>query len=302
MEKNLKYYLDLPYTRELIPEPEGGWFVRIKELPGCMSQGDTPEEAMEMISDAMEGWLEVALEHGQNIPEPRVDDDYSGKFVVRVPKSLHRKLVSRSESEETSLNQWIVYALSEALGNPRSQALQMKHDDTSANSENFEWPGFSDAILKILQDVGYEIEAGQLDERRFSGWLEYNLADIFQLIKSGENRQALSCIKPLQEILANHNDRSPFIRLLTDLFKVQSYLITKLEDYKYKILLGEERTEKIRMLISDGIPATSSSVDISDMHDFEKTKAFESTYKIREETEILYKPETNKLFDRYKNG
>jgi antitoxin HicB len=71
MEKNVEYYLGLSYTRELIPEPEGGWFVRIKELPGCMSQGDTPDEAMEMIEDAMRGWLEVQLRSGAAIPEPR---------------------------------------------------------------------------------------------------------------------------------------------------------------------------------------------------------------------------------------
>ncbi len=68
MEKNLEYYMGLPYTRELIPEPEGGWFIRVKELPGCMSQGDTVEEAIEMISDAMEAWLSSELRAGAKIP------------------------------------------------------------------------------------------------------------------------------------------------------------------------------------------------------------------------------------------
>ncbi len=116
MEKTLEYYLGLAYTRELIPEPEGGWFVRIKELPGCMSQGETPEEAMIMIDDAMAGWVESALEHGAPVPEPRGDEDYSGKFVVRVPKSLHRKIADAAEMDGVSLNQWIVAALAEALG------------------------------------------------------------------------------------------------------------------------------------------------------------------------------------------
>ena len=53
MEKNLEYYLGLPYTRELIPEASGIWFVQIKELPNCMSQGSTPEEALKNIDDAM---------------------------------------------------------------------------------------------------------------------------------------------------------------------------------------------------------------------------------------------------------
>ena len=68
MEKTLEYYMALPYTIELTSDPEGGWFAAIKELPGCMSQGDTPEEALEMIRDAQAGWLSVALEDGPPFP------------------------------------------------------------------------------------------------------------------------------------------------------------------------------------------------------------------------------------------
>lgn len=116
MDKTLDYYLALPYTIELVPDPEGGWFVAVRELPGCMSQGDTKEEALEMIQDAMEGWLEVALEDGIPIPEPRSLDKYSGKFVVRVPRSLHHDLVQRAEEEGTSLNQYINVLLAYAIG------------------------------------------------------------------------------------------------------------------------------------------------------------------------------------------
>ena len=63
--KSVEYYLGLPYTIELVREPEGGLFVSVRELPGCMSQGDTPDEALEMIRDAMRAWIEVALEDGE---------------------------------------------------------------------------------------------------------------------------------------------------------------------------------------------------------------------------------------------
>jgi antitoxin HicB len=116
MTKDLAYYLALPYTIELASDPDGGWFVAVKELPGCMSQGDTEEEALEMIKEAMEGWIEVALEDGMKIPEPRNLDDYSGKFVVRVPRSLHRELVKRAEEEGASLNQYINVLLAHAVG------------------------------------------------------------------------------------------------------------------------------------------------------------------------------------------
>jgi len=116
MDKTVEYYMNLPYTVEMHQEPEGGWFVRVKELRGCMSDGDTPEEAATMIQEAMELWLEVALEDGVPIPEPPPESNYSGKFVVRVPRSLHRELVEAAEQEGVSLNQYINVTLAQAVG------------------------------------------------------------------------------------------------------------------------------------------------------------------------------------------
>ena len=116
MNKPLEYYLGLPYTRELIPDPSGVWFVRIKELPGCMSQGKTQEEAMRMIEDAMRGWIEVSLEDGDAIPEPRPEEDFSGKFVVRLSKTLHRQLSETADKEGVSLNTFCTAALAKEVG------------------------------------------------------------------------------------------------------------------------------------------------------------------------------------------
>ncbi len=118
MDKTVEYYLGLPYTIELIAEPAGGWFVAVKELPGCMSEGDTPEEAIQMIRDAMCGWIEISLADGDPIPEPRELDDYSGKFVVRVPRTLHRQLVEASADEGVSLNQLVNVLLAQGVSQP----------------------------------------------------------------------------------------------------------------------------------------------------------------------------------------
>jgi antitoxin HicB len=122
MVKSIEYYMSLPYRIELQRDPEGGWFVQVKELPGCMSQGETPEEAITMIQDAMRGWIEVSLEDGDPIPGPRPLDEYSGKFVVRVPRSLHRDLVDAAEREGVSLNQYINVALAQAVVGSRAPA------------------------------------------------------------------------------------------------------------------------------------------------------------------------------------
>ncbi len=54
---------------ELQSEGEGGYTITVPSLPGCISYGETFEKAMEMIKDAMEGWLAVAREEGVPIPD-----------------------------------------------------------------------------------------------------------------------------------------------------------------------------------------------------------------------------------------
>lgn len=128
--KSIDDYLAMPYTIEVVrEESEGysGWFARVVELPGCMTQADTFEELGGMIEDAMRVWIEAALEDGQTIPEPRPAEDYSGKFVVRVPKSLHRELVEAAEREGVSLNAFVNVALGRAIGS--MQAVAKPHSD-----------------------------------------------------------------------------------------------------------------------------------------------------------------------------
>ncbi len=119
--KDLAYYLALPYTIELVREEDAAWFARVVELPGCISEGDSAEDAAGMIQDAMAGWLELALDDGRAIPEPKPREEYSGKFVVRVPRSLHRDLVEAAAREQVSLNQFIATELARAVGRPAAQ-------------------------------------------------------------------------------------------------------------------------------------------------------------------------------------
>ncbi len=110
--KDLNYYMSLPYRITVVREPGAGYFAKVEELPGCMTEGDTREEALTNIEDAMRGWIELALEDGNPIPEPATGDEYSGRILLRTPKSLHRELVERARREGVSLNQYIVYRLS----------------------------------------------------------------------------------------------------------------------------------------------------------------------------------------------
>ena len=115
--KGLSYFVSLPYRIELHPAVEGGFIAAIPDLPGCITQGDTKEETLQMIEDAKIAWIETALEDKIKIPEPVPnEDEFSGKFNLRIPRSLHRDLTKRAEKENVSLNMLAAYLLSASMG------------------------------------------------------------------------------------------------------------------------------------------------------------------------------------------
>lgn len=113
--KDIKYYMELPYNYMIQQvKDEGGiyFYGNVLELDGCQSTGQTFEEAYDSLREAMEGYIEVKIAYNDPIPEPIMEDDFSGKFVVRIPKSLHKKLSVEAAKEGISLNQYAVYKLS----------------------------------------------------------------------------------------------------------------------------------------------------------------------------------------------
>ena len=71
----LEYYLSLRYPIAIYPEAEGGYVAVIKDLPGCITQGETPDEIMANIEEARQLWIETVYEHGDEIPLP--SDDFA---------------------------------------------------------------------------------------------------------------------------------------------------------------------------------------------------------------------------------
>ena len=110
--KTIEEYLALPYKMEIVPDlDEGGYVVNWPELPGCVTCGETLEQAVRNAEDAKYTWLETAIEEGVEIPEPINLDDYSGQFKLRLPKSLHRTLSEQASAEGISMNQYCLYLL-----------------------------------------------------------------------------------------------------------------------------------------------------------------------------------------------
>ncbi len=113
--KGVKDYMKLPYNYIVQPvnDESGSYFyAHVLELDGCQSTGETFEEAYENLRDAMKGWIETKLEGGFDVPLPVGYEDFSGKFLVRIPKSLHYRLSIEAEQEGVSLNQYALYKLS----------------------------------------------------------------------------------------------------------------------------------------------------------------------------------------------
>lgn len=61
-----RYEIILYWSKE-----DGAFVAEVPELPGCMAHGDTQDQALHNIQEAMTGWIEVAQELGRPIPEPR---------------------------------------------------------------------------------------------------------------------------------------------------------------------------------------------------------------------------------------
>lgn len=142
--KTVEHYLALPYRIVLTPDTDDSgreaFVAEVAELPGCLGQGQTADEAVAMVRDAMAGWISVALDDDLAIPEPGSEDRYSGKFLLRLPKGLHAALARAAEAEGVSLNQFSVGALAGAIAwrpagggaSPMADTAQRFEEETRA--------------------------------------------------------------------------------------------------------------------------------------------------------------------------
>lgn len=112
MRQPLDCYLALEYPFDVIADPDGGYVIRFPDLPGCLTQVEHLDEVAFMASDARNLWIETEYARGGDIPLPSYPEEYSGKFNVRLPKSLHRSLAEAAKREQVSLNQYVLLLLS----------------------------------------------------------------------------------------------------------------------------------------------------------------------------------------------
>lgn len=116
--------IDYPFEMRPLAVDEGsGWLITFPDLPGCMSDGETPEEAIKNGADALQCWIQACKESGRYIPQPG-ESGSSGKFITRIPKTLHARLISRAKQEGVSMNALVVSFIAECIGNSSNRASQ----------------------------------------------------------------------------------------------------------------------------------------------------------------------------------
>lgn len=111
--RKLTEYLALEYPFRVDADPDGGYVISFPDLPGCMTQVESIGEVASVADEIRRLWITTEYEEGEEIPLPSYPPEYSGKFNVRLPKSLHRRLAQRAEREGVSLNQLVVALLAE---------------------------------------------------------------------------------------------------------------------------------------------------------------------------------------------
>jgi antitoxin HicB len=90
----------------------GGWLASVPALPGCMGDGETPEEALADAEAAIAEWTAAAKALGRDVPGPQA----LGQWRQRVPRSLHEKLKIIAAREGVSLNAYVANVLAENVG------------------------------------------------------------------------------------------------------------------------------------------------------------------------------------------
>lgn len=120
------------YRLTVMEEEDGSWTIQAPDLPGMVAAGATLNEAARYLPDAIDSWIEGARSAGIPVPEPsRGEDEYSGRFVLRMAKSLHRRLAEAAHAEGVSLNSYCTTLLASVMRGgssvPTSDATALSH-------------------------------------------------------------------------------------------------------------------------------------------------------------------------------
>jgi antitoxin HicB len=133
MEKNLQYYMNLPYTvvvkKAQHNRGENCYIARVLEIPHLLGDGDTANEALECLATHMRLTIAAYLRDGMTIPEPQAE--YSGNINIRIDPFLHASLAQEAAVHKMSLNKYTALILER-----RKPELSVKKGATASVSRS----------------------------------------------------------------------------------------------------------------------------------------------------------------------
>jgi antitoxin HicB len=114
---NMGKHMDYPFEIRSLTDAEGGGFIiSYPDFSECISDGETVEEALKNGKDALIATIAALEENNLPVPAPNSGGVASGKFVSRVPKSIHAQLTTRAKQEGVSLNTLVLTFIAQGLG------------------------------------------------------------------------------------------------------------------------------------------------------------------------------------------
>lgn len=114
---------DYPFEiRPLSAEEGGGFLISYPDFADCISDGDTIEEAISNGKDALKSTIAALKAQQLAVPAPNSGGVASGKFIARVPRTVHARLTSRAKAEGVSLNALVLSFIAEGLGRKEGSA------------------------------------------------------------------------------------------------------------------------------------------------------------------------------------
>jgi len=187
-ERSLAYYKSLNYKIQVeFSAEDDRWYARIPELWDTLVDAAKPDEALEKVFSLKDEILELAYKDGRDIPLPRPEIEYSGRFLLRVPKTLHAKLAAEAERDRTSINRLAIQVLSGEL--ERRQTLRTISDELKSSfyeSVTSQLRGVQGVITRVMRPA-------QPQERLPSlGWAVGPTQHKYVLIQEAEGEDILT--------------------------------------------------------------------------------------------------------------
>lgn len=123
MKRMKQEFEDYPIDiRPLTAEKEGGFLATLPDLPGCMADGETPEQAIADAHGAFKSWMAAHSEDGRPVPLPGGGDATPVRFVQRLPRSLHAALKVHAVRDGVSMNTMATVLIAEGVGKRKASA------------------------------------------------------------------------------------------------------------------------------------------------------------------------------------